>query len=349
MDFNHFLSDRRPRWQRLADLLDRVDRAGLSSLGPHEADEFFSLYRLTSSDLSLIQTRTGNLNVTEYIEGLVARAYAQLQVPRKAGFFRAWWGILRHDFPAAVRANARALAVSAGTLIAGGVVGYVATFAAPSSATVFLPAEHLQESPSDRVARLEQSERDGTRGIASAGDHGAFTVYLFNNNIRVSVLAFALGLTFGVGTLIVLFYNGAMVGSLAAMYVMDGQATFFVAWVGPHGSVELPCVMIAGGAGLVLAALQLRRDRGSFRTRLRAARPQLVDLLVGTATLLVLAGIVEGGFSQINEPTIPYPFKIAVAAGLFGALVTYLFYLPVTPRAVREERAGPLARVGTRR
>ena len=332
MDFNHFLRDRRDRWQRLADLLDRIEAGGLGALSPKEADEFYSLYRLTSSDLSLVQTRTGNLSVVDYLEGLVARAYANLQVPRKARFFQAWWTILRHYFPAAMRAQWKAFAASSATLIAGMLVGFIATYAAPDSAVAFLPAEHLQESPRDRVASLEQMERDGKTRITGAGDHTVFTVFLFNNNIRVSILAFALGLTFGAGTIIVLFYNGAMIGSLAAMYLMDGVGTFFIAWVGPHGAIELPCVIFAGAAGMILAGLQLRRDRGTFRAQLRAARPQLVDILIGTSTLLVIAGIIEGGFSQINEPTLPYWFKILVAASLFGVLIAYLFYMPAKPR-----------------
>ncbi len=336
MDFNHFLRERQHRWQRLADLLDRVDTGGLASLRPAEADEFFSLYRLTSSDLSLVQTRTGNLSVVDHLEGLVARAYAHLQVPRKARFFLSWWMILRHYFPAAIRRRWRPLVTSAAVMVTGAIVGAVATVASPSSAEVFLPAEHLQETPSERVAILEQNERDGTRSIGSAGDHSAFTVFLFNNNIRVSILAIALGLTFGVGTVIVLFFNGAMVGSIAAMYAMDGQTTFFIAWVGPHGSIELPCVMFAGAAGFIMASIQMRRDLGSFRSQMRTMRPQLVDLLIGTSTLLVIAGIIEGGFSQINEPTIPYWFKITVAAALFAMLIVYLFVIPAKERPALE-------------
>lgn len=336
MDFNHFLHDRRPRWQRLAELLDRIDARGLGSLRGPEADEFFSLYRLTSSDLSLVQTRTGNLSVTDYLEGLVARAYAHLQVPKKARFFFSWWMILRHYFPSALRRNWRALAASAGTMCLGTIIGFLATFASPGVAESFIGPEHLAEKPSERVARLEADERGGHRGIAGTEEHSAFTVFLFNNNIRVSVLAFALGLTFGVGTLIVLFFNGAMVGSLAALYLMDRQGVFFIAWVGPHGSIELPCVMIAGAAGLILGSLQLRRDRGTLREQLIDARPMMLDLLIGAATLLVIAGFIEGGFSQINEPTISYPFKIGVAVVLFAMLIGYLFFLPAKPRPAGE-------------
>jgi len=332
MDFNHFLNERRSRWQQLSALLDRVDKHGLEGLNPREADDFFSLYRLTSSDLNLVQTRTANPGVVEYLEGLVARAYAQLIAPRKARFFQSWWLILRHYFPAALRAEWKMLLVSAVTLALGTAFGFFATIANPNAAQAFLPPEHLQESPSERVGRLEQDERAGTRGIHSADEHAAFTVFLFNNNIRVSVLAFALGLTFGVGTVIMIFYNGAMLGSLAALYLMDGKMKFFLAWVGPHGSLELPCVIFAGTAGLMIAARQLRRNQGTFLSQIRAVRPALVDLLVGASTILVIAGCIEGGFSQVNEPTISYSFKIIVAAMLFGALLAYLFVMPARPR-----------------
>jgi uncharacterized membrane protein SpoIIM required for sporulation len=332
MDLNHFLRERRPRWQRFSALLDRTDRSGVEDLQPAEVDEFFSLYRLVSSDLNLVQTRTGNPSVTEYLEKLVARAYAQMAIPRKGRFFREWWMILRHYFPAALRSEKTALGLSVVTLVLGAVLGFVATLANPSVAPTFLPAEQLQESPRDRVARLEQAERDGTRSIMTASDNAGFTVMLFNNNIRVAVMAVALSLTLGIGTIIILFYNGVMLGSLAALYLLDGKGVFFVAWVGPHGSIELPCVMFAGAAGLMIAGRQLRRSDGPLISQIRAIRPKLVDLIVGTSTLLVIAGAIEGGFSQVNEPTIPYWFKIAVAVTLFSALMFYIFLMPANPR-----------------
>ncbi len=332
MDLNSFLRDRRPRWQRLAALLDRIDAKGFTALTPHEADECFSLYRLTSSDLNLVQTRTATPSLVDFLEALVARAYAQLMLPRRINLLGNYWLILRHYFPAAIRVEWKMLALSAATLLAGLLCGLAATLARPALAEVFLPPEHLDQSPRERVAMLEEMERQGHTRINSADKHAVFTVFLFNNNIRVSVLAFGLGFTFGIGTAVVVFYNGAMLGSLAALYFLDGVGKFFVAWVGPHGVIELPCVVIASTAGFMLAQRQLRRDQGTAVSRIRAIRPRLVDLIVGSATLLVIAGCIEGGFSQINEPTISYTFKIAVAVILFALLVAYLFFLPARPR-----------------
>ncbi|GJM24076.1 MAG: membrane protein [Phycisphaerae bacterium] len=330
MDLEGFVNSRRHRWERTNTLLEKVEASGPDILSVPEADELFSLYRLLSSDLNLIQTRAGNPAILEYLESLVGRAYSILSVNRSPSVWRRWWQIMRHEFPAEIRRHYRMVLLSALTMVAGMLLGYLSTRADTRVAELFLPAEHLSETPAQRVVRLEEEELDSSGVVAGRSNiFVLFSTFLFTHNIRVSIFCFALGFTFGIGTLAVLFFNGAMVGSLAAMYHMDNVLVFFVAWVGPHGSIELPCVVFAGAAGLIIAKAQLRRDQGSLRDQLTQLRPQLIRLLAGTATLLVFAGLIEGGFSQINEPTLPYSLKIIVAGGLFVMLLFYLGNLRV--------------------
>ena len=338
MDLNHFLHSRRPRWDRLRRLLDKVDRISVGGLSPQETDELFSLYRLVSSDLNLVQTRTANPVLLEFLEKLVGRAYANLAVPRRSSFFRSWWRTLRHGFPTAIRKELRLLLLSAITMGGGLALGFITTFTSPDAADVFLPPEHLAQSPSQRVAELEELERSGRTRVDSLSVQTLFTTFLFTHNIRVTVLCFALGFTFGVGTLVLLFFNGAMLGSLAALYVQDGVLEFFIAWVGPHGAIELPCILFGSTAGLMIARAQFRRDLGSTASQVRALRPTLVSILVGTSTLLVVSGAIEGGFSQVNEPTLPYPFKIVVAGGMFLSLLAYLFWMPARDARPEEDQ-----------
>lgn len=333
MDFNQFLRERRPRWKRLGSILDRIDGVSIAGLSPREVDEFFALYRLVSSDLNLVQTRTGNPALLEYLEGLVGRAYANLAAPSKKEPLKAYWDIIRNKFPETIRIEKALFGIAAAAMIIGIIFGFAMTYAAPDTASVFLPAEHLDQSPKERVAELEQKERGGETRINSAEEHAVFSTFLFTHNIRVMTLGFALGLTFGIGTIIILFYNGAVLGSIAALYLQDGVITFFIGWVGPHGSIELPCILFGATAGLMMARAQFNRDQGSFRSQLRAMRPALMRILVGAATLLVIAGLIEGGFSQVNEPTIPYILKICVAAALFTTLMAYLFVMPIKASA----------------
>jgi stage II sporulation SpoM-like protein len=102
------------------------------------------------------------------------------------------------------------------------------------------------------------------------------------HNIRVSLFTLALGMTYGVGTVVVLFYNGVILGAVSLDYIQDGQTRFLIGWLLPHGSIEIPSVMITGQAGFVLASALL--------DRLAAVRADLVTLIGGFSLLLVWAG-----------------------------------------------------------
>ncbi len=329
MDIARFIAVQRGSWDRLGELLDRAESKGLDALTPAEVNELFRLYRLASADLNRAQTATSNPGLLDYLESLVGRAYFIISPPRRARPFRAWWHALRYGFVAVFRREKWAFALAGAALLAGAGFGWFATAADPRLTVVFLPAEHLVQTPAERVAELEELERSGSGQIGTFGAHAVFSSFLFTHNIRVSILAFALGLTFGIGTVVVLFYNGVILGSIAYNYVADGQLEFFAAWIGPHGSIELPCIVFAGGAGLIVARAQWARTGGVMTRRIASVRGDLLPVLVGAATLLVVAGLIEGGFSQVNEPTIPYPLKIGVAAMLFVLLCAYLFVMPI--------------------
>jgi uncharacterized membrane protein SpoIIM required for sporulation len=341
MDVNRLLANRRPRWDRLEQLLDRAEQRGLDNLAPAEAEELYRLFRLTASDLNQVQTRTGHPAVVDALEALVARGYAMLSVPARPQPLKAWWHVMRHRFPATVRAQWPLLGLATLTLVAGTLFGAIVTAVAPGSEAVFLNSSvgrpHLEQSPAERVAQLESEQANG--GLLSVSRGTAFSAFLFTHNIRVIVTAFALGLTFGLGTMMIVFYTGAMLGSLGWLYWQDGVMLFFAGWIGPHGAIELPCVLFGAAAGLMLAKAQWQKEGGTVWDRIRRQKRALLDWLVGAATLLVLAGIIEGTFSQIHEPALPYGLKISVAALLFAGLLAYLFWMPVRPADDEKETA----------
>ena len=109
-------------------------------------------------------------------------------------------------------------------------------------------------------------------------------------------------MTWGVGTIIVLFYNGIILGAIVLDYMRAGQTLFLLGWLLPHGAVEIPAILIAGQAGLVLArALIGWGKRTPLRARLRTIGADLVTLTCGAALLLIWAGIVEAFLSQYHR------------------------------------------------
>jgi uncharacterized membrane protein SpoIIM required for sporulation len=129
------------------------------------------------------------------------------------------------------------------------------------------------------------------------------------HNTKVAILTLALGLTWGIGTLIMLFYNGIILGAVAVDYAMAGQTSFLLGWLLPHGAVEIPAILLAGQAGIVLAGALIGWGKPiSLRMRLRKISNDLVTLISGVALMLVWAGIIEAFFSQYHEPVMPYFF-----------------------------------------
>jgi uncharacterized membrane protein SpoIIM required for sporulation len=146
------------------------------------------------------------------------------------------------------------------------------------------------------------------------------------HNIKVAFTTLALGITWGIGSLLVLFYNGVILGAVSADYVAAGQSTFLLAWLLPHGASEIPAILVGGQAAFVLAgALIGHGSRTTRRERFRAVGHDLLWLAGGLAVMLVWAGIVEAFLSQYHHPVVPYSLKIAFGATELALLTLYLW------------------------
>src|SRR5206468_8756632 len=124
-------------------------------------------------------------------------------------------------------------------------VGGLAVAFDPGSKDAIMPemfAGHRGD-PAERVAREEQE------GRGHSADHMTkFSAELMVNNISVSIRALAFGATYGIGTVILLFYNGVILGLVIVDYVMAGQTVFLLGWLLPHGVIELPAIFIGAQA-----------------------------------------------------------------------------------------------------
>jgi uncharacterized membrane protein SpoIIM required for sporulation len=214
----------------------------------------------------------------------------------------------RVAFPQTFRQHRRALVLSLAITTFGFSIGGMAITIDKEAKSVILPFSHLQIDPGKRVA---YEEKTGAVKDRLTGKKATFSAFLMTHNIRVSLLTFAMGFTWGIGTVILLFYNGIILGAVSLDFIHAGQSTFLLGWLLPHGAIEIPAIILAGQAGFILAgALIGWGQRISLKKRLRTIAPALVTLLCGLAIMLIWAGIVEAFFSQYHEPIIPYNAKI---------------------------------------
>ena len=295
LDLQHFLRLERPLWDELEAWLRRLEENPDLRLTLEESRRFHYLYDRTASDLLRLGTFAASPEFAAYLEALVARAYGEIHETRDGRRRFRFLNWLQEDFPRTFRRRIRAFGLSVALTLLGAIFGAGILRVDPDAKEVLLPFSHLMGKPSERVSQEEKS-----RGRELTGVKATFAGSLMTHNIRVSMLTLAMGMTYGLGTAVLLFYNGVILGAVSYDYVQDGQTRFLLGWLLPHGSVEIPSVLIAGQAGFILAgALLGSRRRLGLRERLAAVRPDLVTLIGGFCLLLIWAGTVEAFFFTV--------------------------------------------------
>ncbi|MFA6959591.1 MAG: stage II sporulation protein M [Opitutaceae bacterium] len=323
VNLDRFIQEERPRWERLDAVLRRLADDPYAELPVVEARELEGLYQRACADLARLRTYAADPGVRAYLEGLVARGYAEIHGQRSTGVRVRPWAWLTRGFPQAFRRRAAAFWFALALMVAGSVFGSLAVAFDPDAKEVIMPFSHLQGDPAKRVADEEKNEREGDKH--GEGRRATFAGSLMVHNTQVTLTAMAMGLSAGVGTLVLMFYNGVILGAVAIDYINAGQSVFLAGWLLPHGSVEIPAMLIGGQAGFVLAgALVGRRERQPLGARLRAAMPDVATLCGGAALLLVWAGIIESFLSQHHEPVVPYMAKIAFGTAQLAGLIWWL-------------------------
>jgi uncharacterized membrane protein SpoIIM required for sporulation len=334
VDLSRFVEQERPHWMALEKTLDWMGSGPARKLSLEEAQRFHALYQRAASDLARVAGFAAEGELRRYLEWLVSRAYAEIHEARERRRVRPW-RFLTVDFPRAFRRHIQAFQLTAALTVLGVAFGALAVRFDSEAKGVLMPFEGLQITPSERVAR-EKAER----GKQLNGIKGRFAAQLMTHNTQVTLTTIALGASFGVGTVIVLFYNGIILGAVAQDYVHDGQAIFLMGWLLPHGVIEIPAILVGGQTGFVIAyALIGWGSRKSRAARLREVSRDVMTLAGGAATMLVWAGIVESFISQYHEGVLPYWLKIS-----FGLVELALLTLFLS-QAGREETANRLGPV----
>jgi uncharacterized membrane protein SpoIIM required for sporulation len=320
---NQWLEKRRPYWERLSALLAQAGATGgFSSAGPKsgasgvryltraELRETALLYRQAAGDLSTLRQDPTARAYAEHVNQLLARAHHIIYSSRGTTFLKAF-RFLSDEYPAVFQRQIRYVLVSLIILLGGALLGTVLTVARPQ----FM---HVMLGP----AMVETIERHQMWTHSIVGMEPAASGMIMTNNLSVCFIAFAGGILFGLLTVYSMFFNGLLLGVIGVACAQHGMSLDLWSFVAPHGSLELPSIVLSGAAGLRLGygvlfpGLYRRRD-SIARAGVEAAR-----LVSGVIPLLVIAGTLEGFLSPSSAPVW---LKFSIGGSLFTLLLLWLF------------------------
>lgn len=309
-----FVRRKRAGWERLAALTARLGSGGL---GLEEVEELDRLHRRAVGDLAWTRAAFPGSDVEGYLSQVTARSYAALYRRRsRPGRVRRF---VREEIPAAFARHRRLFALSVAVLLGGVAAGALAVALDPGAAAALVPR------PVRGAVAAGRMWTDPLLEVAP-GFTGSF---IARNNVAVVSLAFALGLTGGLGTAWILFSNGLLVGAVAAHCAQQGMGRAFLGFVSAHGPAELLCLALAGQAGFLLAAALVDPGEWPRREALARAGREAARLLAAAVALLALVGLVEGAISP--GTLFPLAAKAALGLGLAAAALLYLFWPALAP------------------
>jgi len=284
-----------------------------------ELRETALLYRQVASDLSTLRQDSTARAYAELVNQLLARAHNIIYSSRRKGFRRIF-DFLLDGYPAVVQRHFRYVMVSLVIMLAGGTMGTVLTLARPQFMRHMLGPEMV-----DTI----EHHKMWTESIVGIEPEASGRI--MTNNLSVCFMAFAGGIAFGILPIWSMFFNGLLLGVVGVACQQHGLALSLWSFVAPHGSLELPSIILAGAAGLRLGRGVVFPGLYRWRDSIALAGVESTRMVAGIIPLLIIAGTLEGFFSP---SAVPVTLKFAVGGTLFTLLLVWLFrpVVATTPR-----------------
>ncbi|HEY0131700.1 MAG TPA: stage II sporulation protein M [Allosphingosinicella sp.] len=306
-------------WERLERLVSLMEKRSIRALSDDDILALPLLYRTTLSSLAVARDTSLDRGLVVYLEQLSTRAYFQIY-----GVQTSVWRQLGHFFargwPEAVQSLWRETLVCVFLTLASAVVAFLLVRGDPSWFFGIIP-ESLAggRDPSASAEALSKTLYDRQNDMLAT-----FATYLFTHNSQVAIFAFALGFAFAVPTILLILYNGLMLGAFFAVFAAKGLAFNLGGWLAIHGTTELFAIAIAGAAGLRIGmAIAFPGRETRTESAVRAGRSAGLAM-AGTVLMLAVAGLLEG----IGRQTIVDDFsRYAIGAAMLAGWLTY-FYMP---------------------
>ncbi len=297
-----------PEWERLEELVQKAGSRG-SRLEGDELDELLARYQRTSTHLSHVRSTYGDPQVTARLTRVVASARAVIYgpQPRAGGALR---GFFAHTFPAAVWGARTAIMCSALAFFIPAIATGIWIANSPAAIDAFI-------TPALREAYIE-TEFEAYYSSAPAAE---FSTEVFVNNIRVSFLAFVVGIAWSIPTVLLLAFNGANIGQAAGLFHDAGEAGRFWGLILPHGLLEITAIVVAGGAGMKMGwALVAPGDRTRANALADEAQ-KAASIIIGLVIVFVIAGLIEG---FVTPSPLDTWARVSIGVAAFAAFWAYV-------------------------
>lgn len=310
-----FLHRHAERWKQF--------EQSLSDESSCDSDELAALFTQVLDDLAYANTFYPGSKTTQYLQGLAAKAHQVIYKNKREdrGRLIRFW---KDELPLVVRSAHKELAISLLIFSVAILIGFVSAGKDAGFVRLIMGDAYVNLT-------LENIRQDDPMGIYKRLGEWDMFLYITLNNVRVSFLAFALGVLTSLGTGYVLFSNGVMLGAFQYMFYERGLLGTSMLTVYIHGTLEISAIIIAGGAGIVLGnAILFPGTFTRLESMLRGARKG-AKIIIGLVPIFVFAGFLEGFVTR--HTSMPLWLSLFIILGSLAFIIWYFIIYPLQKSA----------------
>lgn len=314
-----FLKSNEKRWRQIEAIAE-----GKQQTSP---DDLANIFIQLSDDLAYAQTNYPDSPTTDYLNQMTVQLYRIIHKNKKFHFNRlfSFW---QYELPLEFRKAHKQFLISFIIFSVFVLIGLVSVHYEEDFAKVVLGNDYVEMTEQninndDPMAVYKKGD-----GSANAFGEKAFMfIRITLNNIKVSIYTFIGGAVFGLGTIYILFKNGVMLGVFQWYFYTKGLlfSSFLTIWI--HGTIEISCIIIAGGAGLVIGSGFLYPKTHSRMNSFVKHAKRGVKIMIGIIPLIIMAGLLEGFVTRHTEWH--WSIKLSIILSSLAFVLFYFVFYPI--------------------
>jgi len=306
-----FIRQNIEKWKALEDVVDQA--------AEHNPGVLADAYTEIATDLSFSRAHYPKSRITIYLNNLASALHNELYKNKKEKFSRfiTFW---THEIPEVMYHSRKELLYSFIVFIVCVGIGVLSAIHDDSFVRLILGNGYVDMT-------LENIKNGEPMAVYDGTDEMPMFFYIVFNNIGVSFRAFAAGLLTGLGSGLILFYNGIMVGAFQAFFFQHdvGWESVLAIWL--HGTFEISAIIIAGAAGFALGNGWLFPGTYARGYAFKQGAKRGLKIIIGLIPVFITAGFIESYLTRHTE----FPVALRLFIILFS-FVSVIFYYIVLPQ-----------------
>lgn len=306
-----FVKQNIEKWQEFEALLKQPNKI--------DADKLASIFIQLTDDLSFSRTQYPKSKTTIYLNNLASDVHIEVYKNKKEDQHRfiTFW---KYELPLLFKSAHKPLFYSFVIFLLGASIGALSVAHDDTFVRLIMGDSYVNMT-------LDNISKDDPMGVYKSMDQGTMFFAITFNNIRVSFMAFALGIFLSIGSGVLLFRNGIMLGAFQYFFYQKGLflSSFLTIWI--HGTLEISAIVIAGAGGIVMGNSLLFPGTYSRLVSFKRGAKKGIKIIVGLIPIFIVAGFLESFITRLTE--MHWSIKVGIISFSAAFIIYYFIIYPI--------------------